>query len=1052
MGFSEALLREAGNKQDDEENVDSMISGLMGAAPAPAPPPPDDSADALVADFAPKEPEGGGAETPAAPATTGTTQQTPSRSAASAAFDWISGLLPDNGGAKLNMDGVGSDPDNPNNSGAYFATEASPWSSGAGAGQTAGTFTGLAAGGIDGATPLVGTKALVRPFVEDRNETDLGLPPENSYLQWDAKAQDEHPVPYAVGQAISSTLLPWNRVINGLAAPFRAVKGDGILRGIAKVGGNALGEGLSGGLSTASHEYADTGHVNQNDVGLGAGISAAISGLLGSVGMTAERYGARNGTPDALGLKDLDQREMRLNAAGMPNSDIDALKQSPEKFKAMSDEANRLADENFGDRFLGSYTPRDNYLVAKKAAEENRAAKDVLAEQIADAGGSARPADVAEEMRNYAGNKFAVGAPGDKDSIKTIDDIANGYEDWPRLHHQKFGVPPAGQLVLPGVPSLPPTAAAQGLPPPPLPAGPPALTPGAVPTLSPANSQQPMAAVSGQGLPPSPARVSARAPGPAEIAEADLMPVRASARFDPANAPQPGSEEAALSALAGMSRPEIDQGLNQRTQAFHDANASSPEWRAAQKDDPRVLAEDGMLPDDMGQLMEQEMQQHFEASPGNLSPEQLMERELLGEAERAPNMTPAGRPSTRYQTPAADDGWLPRSEVQGSGQPSARYNPATDPSAQGMPPPPLPAGPPPLPSAGPGAGLPNSGNAAAGLPPPAAGVPQAALPPPGPANSNNAAISALAAASQPPSGPVGPMQGPPQLLQTQGPPQLMPQREVPGLPTDEVPFMQMNKKRINAGAPLEIGVPPKPENAFNRLEYSLLNDAQQAGANRAGPGWGDQWAQLKRQEGLQNPLAEAGYMYRSQRRPLDRSDLLLAGLGAGAVGGKEYSDGEDSFGTGALKTGLGAAAGIAASRFLGSRGASIAANFLSKDTEGMSARLGQRVSQTPTGSLAGSLRDDMTKASTTSLDSDPDGNAPSGYTPGQLLGRRTSAAMRSNSSLFMPWAEDFQREQTDDGRAAVVERLLRTDQARFQPAYDFIMRQKNITSSDPGGP
>lgn len=1026
MALSKALLAAAAGTRDEDESVDSMISGLTGADPAPAPPPPDNSTDALVADFAPKENEGGGAETPAAPATTGTTQQTPSRSALSAAVDWVRGLK---------MDG-------PGDMGAPLADPGTSFSDIAGkmedlkgdqetnadTGWNMKSVNGLAAGGVNALVPLVGTKAIVRGLTEDRNETNLGLPPQNPYLQWDTRAQEETPGPYAIGDGLVSAFHP----VNKLLAPFRAAAADGIGRGALKVLGNAATESAAGGLGTAGREYGDTGTSSWNHAGLNSAIAGLLGLVGGGVGMTAERYGARNGTPDALGLKDLDQREMRLHAAGMPNSDIDALKQSPEKFKAMSDEANRLADENFGDRFLGSYTPRDNYLVAKKAAEENRSAKDVLAGQIADAGGSARPADVAEEMRNYAGDKFAVGAPGDKDSINVIDNIANGYEDWPRLHHQEFGDdvlrPPAAQLVPPGVPNLPPTAAsaaaqtipptaaAQGLPPPPLPAGPPPLAAAAPPPPQ---------------FVPASARPSARAPGPTPLTEQDLVPVRPSARAAPQppdyGPPPTTPEESAMSALAAAGQPPPPP------------------------------------PDDLGALMEQDMLPHFEASPGNMNADQLVEQDLASGMERqAPPGPPPPRVSARYRPPADPNeaAFLMGNEVQGSGRPSARYNPATDPSAQGMPPPPLSAGPPPLPAAGPpplplagpGAGLPSSGNAVAGLPPPAAGVPQAALPPPGPANSNNAAISALAAAGQPPPGPVGPMQGPPQLLQPQGPPQLMPQREVPGLPTDEVPFMEMNKRRINAGAPLEIGVPPKPENAFNRLEYSLLNDAQQAGANRAGPGWGDQWAQLKRQEGLQNPLAEAGYMHRDGRSWLNRNDLVLGGLGAGALGTKEYSDGEDSFGTGAFKTALGAAGGIAASRFLGSRGASIAANFLSKDTEGMSARLGQRVSQTPTGSLAGSLRDDMTKPTTNSLDSDPNGSAPSGYTPGQLLGRRTSAAMRANSSLFMPWAEDFQREQTDDGRAAVVERLIHTDPERFKPAYDLIMSQKNITSSDPGGP
>ena len=379
-----------------------------------------------------------------------------------------------------------------------------------------------------------------------------------------------------------------------------------------------------------------------------------------------------------------------------------------------------------------------------------------------------------------------------------------------------------------------------------------------------------------------------------------------------------------------------------------------------------------------------------------------------------------------------------------------------------MPPPPLPAGPPPLPPAGPpplplagpGAGLPSSGNAAAGLPPPATGVPQAALPPPGPANSNNNAISALAAAGQaPPTGPVGPMQGPPQLLQPQGPPQLMPQREVPGLPTDEVPFMEMNKRRINAGAPLGIGVPPE---AGERIQPLGIRPGQRCSASwrkprrsRLGRSVGSAQASKR---ACRTPSRKQATCTRNQRRPLDRSDLILAGLGARRrrrqrILGRRRRLRHGSTQDRSRRCSRALLPAVSSAR----AGASIAANFLSKDTEGMSARLGQQISQAPTGSLAGSARDAMTQSPTTSLDSNPNG-LPEGYTPGQLLGRRTSAAMRTHSALFMPWAEDFQREQTDDGRAAVVERLLRTDQKRFQPAYDFILSQKNTTTSDAGGP
>jgi hypothetical protein len=51
--------------------------------------------------------------------------------------------------------------------------------------------------------------------------------------------------------------------------------------------------------------------------------------------------------------------------------------------------------------------------------------------------------------------------------------------------------------------------------------------------------------------------------------------------------------------------------------------------------------------------------------------------------------------------------------------------------------------------------------------------------------------------------------------------------------------------------------------------------------------------------------------------------------------------------------------------------------------------------------------------------------------------------MKANPSAFMPWADDYNKARTDDARAAVTERLVRTDPIFVEQIYAPQIQRSN---------
>lgn len=369
-------------------------------------------------------------------------------------------------------------------------------------------------------------------------------------------------------------------------------------------------------------------------------------------------------------------------------------------------------------------------------------------------------------------------------------------------------------------------------------------------------------------------------------------------------------------------------------------------------------------PDDLALLMEQGMQPHLEATPGAMSPDELIEQDLMAQMERQPNMQPIPRPSARYQPPPTDDGLLMGNQVQGSGRPSARYQP--------------PIGQPPA--------MANS----------AGQVPQGA--------------QSAAAVSPPPTS--GPMQGPMQAS---------------GASVDDF----LAAKDTVGGL-----IDPHNTGAANQAlqnEYRSLMDAAREGFPRA-PGaipyasaqdLTNLWDAANTDEGLFRHIQTQG------QRAADSSGQkwLTRALGFGSAA--------SPLAVGAL-TGIGApgslavGAGLATAAWAQPRAGALQAKWLSQDTSAMMNRLSNYGSK-PYGSLTSGfgdmLRDPPPSAAESSdVDSGTtDNGETSSLSPGEYLGRGTTHAMLNNAQLFMPYADDYSHAGTDDKRAAVTERLYRTD-------------------------
>jgi len=383
-------------------------------------------------------------------------------------------------------------------------------------------------------------------------------------------------------------------------------------------------------------------------------------------------------------------------------------------------------------------------------------------------------------------------------------------------------------------------------------------------------------------------------------------------------------------------------------------------------------------PDDMAALMEDDMIASM-LERGEIDPAELMERGHTAGMERNMGGPPPPRPSARYQEPQVPE--LAPQHVTPV-RPSARYQP--QPEA-------MPAGP----SGAPGA---------------QATTPPVAPPPPDP-------VGALAAQAQPPAAPpeqfVRGVPSPNQPMQTQvhgmGVQEFLDEKNFVGEAIDERNFdAQNNRLRAQYGSLMNAAREGFPQ-AQPQIPYAHPAELTQ------------QWDQANTQEGLLNTIAQEG------ARAASGSTPRMLGGAASVLGG----GGTAAHLAGALNLPMGLAlgAGAAAAGWALPRRHALQAKWLSSETGAMMDRL-SRFGQKPVGSLTASFGDMMREPPPPEAAAEqsgvPDGST-SALSPGEFLGRETTDAMLANPDAFQPYADDYSQAGTDDRRAAVTERLYRTD-------------------------
>lgn len=380
--------------------------------------------------------------------------------------------------------------------------------------------------------------------------------------------------------------------------------------------------------------------------------------------------------------------------------------------------------------------------------------------------------------------------------------------------------------------------------------------------------------------------------------------------------------------------------------------------------------------------------------------------------------------------------------AQGYDDLAAAQPPRPVPSAAPSAPPPTAA--PPLPSNGPPTPAPASafGSLLGAAPEPntyaALGV--------APAPVAGDAIGALAAQGAPapmPTGPQGQTMAPPNtgLYAAGGVP---PEVDRMGLP-----FNQADMIRDTAGKNMKTAasgvVVPTPQNEFDRERYAAIMNAMREGGNATDPALTQQWDLGNQQQGLNLDIAGMGHAAATAKpAPIfnfqdNRLSYILGGLG-GAVGGVA--------GMSPMGAAAGAAAGITAGRYMQPRMNSLRANWLSRDTAAMAESVANGARDIPIGTSTAAVGDalgDHPAPPPAADDNDPSGPTSSlqGMPAGMTLGRDTTASMKADPSAYMPWADDYNKARTDDARAAVTERLVRTDPVFNKQIYEPLLQKSN---------
>lgn len=822
------------------------------------------------------------------------------------------------------------------------------------------------------------------------------------FREAEAASVEETPRLHALGDVFGSWFSPANKI--------KLVKeGGGFVA-------NLLNQAGLGGLEGFMRSYGDTGDARQavSDAGKTAAISALASAPTAAIGAVGSKLRAKAENPRNQALRADEYNAERLRSAGVSSGQIDNL--PPEKLG----EVVALIEDMTARSGRPPTVPELGYEL-QKYVESHRGSKDAAFAALAEQGATVSTNDMAGALRAQK-DQFSSD-PSVRESARaraTLEDMASGYDAKPAtaIAYDEYTPVEAYPEV-----AYPQPQAAQ---PPPLPAPAPAPTrqqlaaaafvnPQAAPAhgaMSPRSSSGPVPAQAMPAAPP--ARPSARAQSQVmDIAPEDLTPVRPSARAQPQPPPQPDVLPVPPSDPIGA--------------------------LAAQRQAPPP-------PDDIALLMEQDMQPHLEETPGLMSPDQLIEADIAAELERAQmGGPPAPRPSARYRPPPSDVGHLMGNEVVGSGRPSARYQP---------PPPQPPAPPPPDPVGALAAmgGPANMNNGGSPVPPPEY---QAAW-------SGQQPWTAADQAAQPPmAGAPPPLPGPPPEEFVRGVPM---DPEVISVPRAGVPIKEWNPERKLIGqAAGNSFTPPEAANQFRDPQYAASVDAMRTGMLQVDPELAHQWDANNYSEGLGTLVQDEAQKSRHLQTPgpLDYSSNKAAWIG-GSVGAGIGSMVMPGFGTGvgaAIGGAVGKGIGYAANRYMEPRAHAIKANWLQDtpgrgmDFEAPSGDFGggysggsignrgsgwlsgttlekaqrlERVGSFPVGSLTASFGDLMRDPPAEQGESDPNGPT-SSLDPGSFLGRNTTNAMLAEPEAFKPYADDYAMAGTDDRRAAVTERLYRTD-------------------------
>jgi len=240
-----------------------------------------------------------------------------------------------------------------------------------------------------------------------------------------------------------------------------------------------------------------------------------------------------------------------------------------------------------------------------------------------------------------------------------------------------------------------------------------------------------------------------------------------------------------------------------------------------------------------------------------------------------------------------------------------------------------------------------------------------------------------------------------------------------------VPFDHMYHDARAIGRPIGVNSVPSVRNEYLRDEYAAVDHAMDIGAENASPSLAADWSVNKAREHAAGLLADAGQRTANQAPPklFNMQDNKL-GYILGGIGGVAGS----LVGTPAL----GGAAGMAGGYWLGQhiqpRANAYRAQWLSKDTAAMMDRVAS-YGRLPVASTVTSVHDSIRPST---------GSIP-GMPTGITLGRDVKAAMQADPSSFMPWADDYSKDKTDDDRAATTERLYRTDKRFAEDVFPLII-------------